>query len=100
YVTCDERLATRTTVTVTDAEIIGTVNQNIDDDDVNENGVDQTDPASFEPPITNKEARAVINTLRIYVERSRIVCSLFELENSIEKKSANCLNQKKITGFF
>lgn len=38
-------------------------------DDVNENDVDRTDPASFEPLITNKEARAAINTLQTYVER-------------------------------
>lgn len=103
YVTCDEGLAT--TGTLTDAEIIDIVNQNIDDDDVNENDVDHTDPASFEPPITNKEARAAINTLRTYVERcddieDHVFGSLFELEKIIDKKSANCLNQKKITDFF
>ncbi|KAL3268867.1 hypothetical protein HHI36_007956, partial [Cryptolaemus montrouzieri] len=67
YVTCDEELAT--TGTLTDAETIGTANQNIDDDNVNENDVDHTDPLSFEPTITNKEARATINNLRTYVER-------------------------------
>ncbi|KAK9882354.1 hypothetical protein WA026_020878 [Henosepilachna vigintioctopunctata] len=51
YVTCDEGLST--TGTLTDAEIIDTVNQNIDDG--NENDVDHTHPASFEPTITNKE---------------------------------------------
>lgn len=62
---CDEGIATGT---LTDAEIIDTVNQNMDDDDVNENDVDHTDSASFEPPITNKEARAAINTLQTYAE--------------------------------
>lgn len=77
----------------------------MNDDDVNENDVDHTDPASFEPKITNKEARAAINTLRTYVERcddieDHVFGSLFELEKIIDKKSANCLNQKKITDFF
>ncbi|KPJ21118.1 hypothetical protein RR48_00146 [Papilio machaon] len=77
----------------------------MDDDDVNENDVDHTDSARFEPPITNKEARAAINTLRTYVERcddieDHVFGSLFELEKIIDKKSANSLNQKKITDFF
>ncbi|KAL3288290.1 hypothetical protein HHI36_002738, partial [Cryptolaemus montrouzieri] len=61
YVTCDEGLAT--TGTLTDAEIIDIVNQDINEDNVDENDVDHTDPADFEPLISNKEARAAINTL-------------------------------------
>ncbi|CAG9563419.1 unnamed protein product [Danaus chrysippus] len=103
YVTCDEGLAT--TGTLTDAEIIDVVNQHTDDDNVDENDVENTDPADFEPVVSNKEARAAINTLRTYIERcddieDRVFSSLFELEKIIDKKSANCLNQKKITDFF
>ncbi|KAL3287650.1 hypothetical protein HHI36_002117 [Cryptolaemus montrouzieri] len=104
YVTCDEGLAT--TGTLTDAEIIDTVNQIIYDDEVDENDVDHTDPASFEPTITNKKARAAIDTLRTYVETCDgmedhvIFGSLFELEKIIDEKSANSLNQKKIVDFF
>ncbi|KAL3274498.1 hypothetical protein HHI36_015880 [Cryptolaemus montrouzieri] len=67
YVTCDEGLAT--TGTLTDAEIIDIVNQDINEDNVDENDVDHTDPADFEPLISNKEARAAINTLRSFIER-------------------------------
>lgn len=103
YVTCDEGLAT--TGTLTDAEIIDIVKQDINEDNVDENDVDHTDPADFEPLISNKEARAAINTLRSLIERcddieDRVFSSLFELEKIIDKKSANCLNQKKITDFF
>ncbi|KAL3265599.1 hypothetical protein HHI36_009804 [Cryptolaemus montrouzieri] len=103
YVTCDEGLAT--TGTLTDAEIIDIVNQDINEDNVDENDVDRTDLADFEPLISNKEARAAINTLRSFIERcddieDRVFSSLFELEKITDKKSANCLNQKKITDFF
>ncbi|KAL3270300.1 hypothetical protein HHI36_009351, partial [Cryptolaemus montrouzieri] len=84
YVTCDEGLAT--TGTLTDAEIIDIVNQDINEDNVDENDVDHTDSADFEPLISNKEARAAINTLRSFIERcddieDRVFSSLFELEN-------------------
>ncbi|KAL3279442.1 hypothetical protein HHI36_016953 [Cryptolaemus montrouzieri] len=52
YVTSDEELAT----SGTDADIIDTVTQNIDDDHDDEIDVDHTDAANFEPTITNKEA--------------------------------------------
>ncbi|KAL3280634.1 hypothetical protein HHI36_003870, partial [Cryptolaemus montrouzieri] len=77
----------------------------INEDNVDENDVDHTDPVDFEPLISNKEARAAINTLRSFIERcddieDRVFSSLFELEKIIDKKSANCLDQKKITDFF
>ncbi|KAL3272208.1 hypothetical protein HHI36_022691, partial [Cryptolaemus montrouzieri] len=56
YVACDEGLAT--TGTLTDAEIIDIVNQDINEDNDDENDVDHTDPADFESLISNKEARA------------------------------------------
>lgn len=67
YVTCDFGLAT--TGTLTDAEIIDIVNQNVDDDNINQNDVDYTDPVDFKPLITKKEVRAAFNKLRAYVER-------------------------------
>ncbi|KAL3279707.1 hypothetical protein HHI36_017213 [Cryptolaemus montrouzieri] len=76
YVTCVEGLTTTRTQTV--AEIIDTVNQNIDDDDVNVN-VDHTVPASFEPAITNKGTKAAINLYELVLKDvviSRIMYSV------------------------
>ncbi|KAL3274815.1 hypothetical protein HHI36_019598 [Cryptolaemus montrouzieri] len=78
-------LGLATTGTLTDAEIIDIVNQDINEDNVDENDFDHTDPADFEPLISNKEARAAINTLRSFIERcddieDRVFSSLFELE--------------------
>lgn len=102
YVECDEGLAT--TGTLTDAEIIDFVNQNGDADNDNQNDDDQTDPADLKPSVSNKEARAAIDTLRTYIERcndieDHIFGSLYELEKIIDKKSVNGLNQTKITDF-
>lgn len=89
---------------LTDFEIIELVNQNAADDNVNVNDVDHTDLADSKPFISNKEARAAINTLRTFVERcndieDHVFGSLFGLERVIDRKYTNCLNQKKITDY-
>ncbi|GFU18179.1 tigger transposable element-derived protein 4-like [Nephila pilipes] len=62
YKTCDDGLAA--IGTLTDAEIIDTVNQNTDTDDVEDD-----DPSHSEPSISNKQAKAAMNILGTYVKR-------------------------------
>lgn len=66
--TYDEELAP--TGTLTYAKIIEFVNQNWDDDSDKQNDDDHTDSANWKP---NKGARAIIDTLRTYIERCMYV---------------------------
>ncbi|XP_018318868.1 tigger transposable element-derived protein 4-like [Agrilus planipennis] len=87
YVTCDNGLTT--SGTLTDDEIIDTVKENAENDE-------SDDDPDTEPRISNKQARAAINTLRTYIERcndiaDHVFSSLLEIENVIDKQFLNSL---------
>lgn len=90
---CNNGVAT--TGTLTDAEIIETVNK------INETNEPDEDPSSSELSISAKQAKSAVNALRAFIERcsdiedeDNVLSALFTVENIIDKECDNSFKKK------
>lgn len=95
YVTIDDDLAV--CGSLTDDEILATF---IDEEGDLDNDEEQS---SEDPPVTSREAKLGLRTVQMYLQRHDIDDTIFStilnLDNTIDKVSANNYKQSKITDF-